>query len=164
MLHAAIAVKLVYKKNYVCIIETLVPSWNKYHVHFCSFRFKFRQLSMVHGPSFEPSDPITWGRRAQVHMILYERNSGQCPSEDIKTRALIHLLNKCKCKCVCLSDSDIPLISADLNLHPWHWNSHLYGFTSSGENSAHFLQLIPFKILHFSFHQVPITAGWTDSA
>ena len=32
------------------------------------------------------------------------------------------------------------------------------------ENSAHFLQLLPFTILHCSFHQVPITAGWTEAA
>ena len=48
------------------------------------------------------------------------------------------------------------------NLHPWYWNSLLYGLISSGENSAHFLQLLPFTILHSSFHQVPITAGWTE--
>ena len=35
---------------------------------------------------------------------------------------------------------------------------------SSGENSAHFLQLLPLTILHCSFHQVPITAGWTEAA
>ena len=34
---------------------------------------------------------------------------------------------------------------------------------SSGENSAHFLQLMPFTIFQFSFHQVPITAGWTEA-
>ena len=32
------------------------------------------------------------------------------------------------------------------NLHPWYWNSLLYGLISSGENSAHFLQPMPFKI------------------
>ena len=42
------------------------------------------------------------------------------------------------------------------NLHPWYRNSLLYGLISSGENSAHFLQLITyhntishFTILHF---------------
>ena len=50
------------------------------------------------------------------------------------------------------------------NLHPWYWNSHLYRLISSGENSSHFLQLLPFTILHCSFHQVPITAGWTEAA
>ena len=56
------------------------------------------------------------------------------------------------------------------NLHPWYRNSLLYGLISSGENSAHFLQLMTyhnaishFTILHFSFHQVPITAGWTEA-
>ena len=48
------------------------------------------------------------------------------------------------------------------NLHPLYWNSLLYGLISSGENSAHFLQLLPFTILNCSFHQVPITAGWTE--
>ena len=31
-------------------------------------------------------------------------------------------------------------------LHPWYWNSLLYGLISSGESSAHFLQLMPFTI------------------
>ena len=35
------------------------------------------------------------------------------------------------------------------NLHPWYWNSLLYGLISSGENSANFLQLMPFTIFHF---------------
>ena len=35
------------------------------------------------------------------------------------------------------------------NLHPWYWNSLLYGLISSGENSTHFLQLMPFTIFHF---------------
>ena len=50
------------------------------------------------------------------------------------------------------------------NLHPWYWNSLLHGLISCGENSAHFLQLISFTILHFSFHQVPITAGCAEAA
>ena len=33
------------------------------------------------------------------------------------------------------------------NLHPWHWNSLSYSLISSGENSAHFLQLTPFTIM-----------------
>ena len=45
------------------------------------------------------------------------------------------------------------------NLHPWYWNSLLHSLISSGENSAHFLQLMPFTILHFSFHQIPITGS-----
>ena len=48
------------------------------------------------------------------------------------------------------------------NLHPWYWNSLLYSLISSGEKSAHFLQLMPFTIIHFSFHQAPIIAGWTE--
>ena len=40
------------------------------------------------------------------------------------------------------------------NLHPMYWNSLLYGLISSGENSAHFLQLMPFTILQFLFDQV----------
>ena len=52
------------------------------------------------------------------------------------------------------------------NLHSWYWNSLLYDLISSGENSAHFLQLMPFTILHspFYFHQILITAGWTEAA
>ena len=43
------------------------------------------------------------------------------------------------------------------NLHPWYWNSLLYGLTSSGENSAHFLQLMPFTI--FPVFVPPDTSG-----
>ena len=50
------------------------------------------------------------------------------------------------------------------NLHPWYWNSLLYCLISCGENSVHFLQLMPFTVLHVSFHQIPITAGWTEAA
>ena len=40
---------------------------------------------------------------------------------------------------------DIPSSSADCTiLRPWYRNSLLYGLISSGENSAHFLQLMPF--------------------
>ena len=48
-------------------------------------------------------------------------------------------------------------------LHPWYWNSLLYALISFGETSAHFLQLMPFTILQFSFHQVPINAGWAEA-
>ena len=45
-----------------------------------------------------------------------------------------------------------------------YWNSFLYSLISSGEDSAfaHFAANIAnhYK-LAFSFHQVPITAGWT---
>ena len=54
------------------------------------------------------------------------------------------------------------------NLHPWYRNSLLYGLISSGENSAHFLQLMPFHnaishftILHFFFRSTryPLLLG-----
>ena len=35
------------------------------------------------------------------------------------------------------------------NLQSWCWDSRLYGVISSGENSAHFLQLMPLTILLF---------------
>ena len=35
------------------------------------------------------------------------------------------------------------------NLHPWYWNSLLFCLISSGENLAHFLQLMAFTIFHF---------------
>ena len=49
------------------------------------------------------------------------------------------------------------------NLHPWYWNSLLYCLISSWERSVHFLQLMPFTILQFSFQQVPITTGWAEA-
>ena len=49
------------------------------------------------------------------------------------------------------------------NLQAWYWNSLLYGHISSGENSVHFLQLMPFTTLQFSLHKVPITAGWAEA-
>ena len=53
------------------------------------------------------------------------------------------------------------------NLHPWHRNSLLYSLISSGENSAlaHFAAAIAnYYNLACSFHQVPITVGWTEAA
>ena len=50
------------------------------------------------------------------------------------------------------------------NVHPGYYNSLLYSLISSGKNSAHFLQRMPFTMLNFSFHQVLITAGWTEAA
>ena len=50
------------------------------------------------------------------------------------------------------------------NLHLWYWNSYLYSLISSGEDSAfaHFAAAIANRYnLAFSFHHVPITAGWT---
>ena len=32
-----------------------------------------------------------------------------------------------------------------------------------GENSAHFLQLMPHTILQVLFYQLPITAGWAEA-
>ena len=48
-------------------------------------------------------------------------------------------------------------------LRPWYWNLLLNGLIS-GKNSALFQQLLPIIIRHVSFHQVPITAGWTEAA
>ena len=42
-----------------------------------------------------------------------------------------------------------PELSRLYNLHPWYCNSLLYRLISSGENSAHFLQLMPFTIFQF---------------
>ena len=35
------------------------------------------------------------------------------------------------------------------NLHPWYWKSFSNGFIFAGDNSAHFLQLMPFTIFQF---------------
>ena len=54
--------------------------------------------------------------------------------------------------------------SADFTSYTtWYWNSLLSSLISSGENSMHFLQLMSFTILQFSFHQVSNTAGWTEA-
>ena len=50
------------------------------------------------------------------------------------------------------------------NLHPWYWNSLLYGLISSGERE--FSAFSAPNAIHnsqFSFHQVPITAGWAKA-
>ena len=44
------------------------------------------------------------------------------------------------------------------NLHPWYWNSLLFCLISSGENLAHFLQLLAFTI--FQFFVPPGTHYW----
>ena len=62
---------------------------------------------------------------------------------------------------------DIPAGSADYNLHPWYWNTLFNSLIPSGGNSAfvHFAAAIANHYnLTFSFHQVPITAGWTEAA
>ena len=53
------------------------------------------------------------------------------------------------------------------NLHHWYWNSLLYSLISSSKTSAfvHFgLAIANHCNLAFSFHQVLITAGWTNTA
>ena len=53
------------------------------------------------------------------------------------------------------------------NLHPWYWTSSLYSLTSSREKSAfaHFAAAITNHCNSaFSFYQIPITAGWTETA
>ena len=50
---------------------------------------------------------------------------------------------------------------------PWYWNTLFYSLISSGENSAsaHFAAAVANHYnLAFSFHQVPINAGWTGAA
>ena len=48
------------------------------------------------------------------------------------------------------------------NLHPWYWNSLLYGLIYSGENSAHFLQL-PFTVIHFCSTRYLVDSGFLGS-
>ena len=51
------------------------------------------------------------------------------------------------------------------NLHPWYWNSLLYGLISSRENATHFLQLMSFTNLHFHSTRYPSLLGglrWHD--
>ena len=53
------------------------------------------------------------------------------------------------------------------NLHPWYQNSLIYSLSLSGKNSAfvHFAAAIANHYNSaFSFHQVLITAGWTEAA
>ena len=76
-----------------------------------------------------------------MNQINIKSDMGTCCAADI-----------CKCKCKCRGlQSEIPMSSVDYNLHPWYWNSLLYRLISSGENSVHFLQLMPFTIFS-SFH------------
>ena len=52
-----------------------------------------------------------------------------------------------------------PLSSADFTIYTpcWYWNSLLFSLISSGGNSA----IANIYNLAFSFHQVPVTVGWT---
>ena len=58
-----------------------------------------------------------------------------------------------------------PLSSADFTIYAPRIGTFLYSLISSGENSA-FVQFDAAIANHynlaFSFHQVPITAGWTE--
>ena len=63
--------------------------------------------------------------------------------------------------------SDLPLSSAFTIYIPGIGILLLYSLISSGENSAfaHFTAAIANHYnLTFSFHKVPITAGWTEAA
>ena len=68
-----------------------------------------------------------------------------------------------KYECVSLQ-SDIPLSSANFTLYTPGLGTLSYRNTiiPSWEKLGHFRQLMPFINIHFSFHQVPITAGWTE--
>ena len=60
-----------------------------------------------------------------------------------------------------------PLSSADFTIYAPGIGTLSYSLISSGENSAfaHFAAAIANHYnLAFSFHQVPITAGWTEAA
>ena len=48
--------------------------------------------------------------------------------------------------------------SADFTIYTPSVETLSYSLISSGENSAHFLQLMPFTILQFTFHQ-SVTSG-----
>ena len=67
------------------------------------------------------------------------------------------------------------ILNVNVNIYIYSLISHRFQQTSKftplvfellhiWSHLAHFLQLMPFTILHFSFHQVPITAGWTEAA
>ena len=62
---------------------------------------------------------------------------------------------------------DIPVGSADCTIYTHGDGTHTYSLISSVENSAfaHFAAAVANHYnLAFSFHQVPITAGWTEAA
>ena len=63
---------------------------------------------------------------------------------------------------------DIPVGSEDCTIYiPGIGTHSFYSLISSGENSAvaHFAAaIVNHYNLAFSFHQVPITAGWTEVA
>ena len=76
-------------------------------------------------------------------------------------------LSSNKCKMYVYSLISPWVHQTSYNLQPWYWNSLVYSLISSGENSA-FARFAAALDNHynlaFSFHQVPITAGWTDAA
>ena len=56
------------------------------------------------------------------------------------------------------------------NSHPCYWNSlsHMvymviWSYLTSCGEFRHFLQLMSFSVSNFSFHRVPITAGWAEA-
>ena len=62
---------------------------------------------------------------------------------------------------------DILIGSADCTIYTPGIGTHTFSLISSGENSAfvHFgVATANHCNLAFSFHQVPITAGWTEAA
>ena len=64
--------------------------------------------------------------------------------------AALFFLSRYKCKCSCLQSGYSCEFSRLCILHLWYWNTLISDLISSGENSAHFLQLGPTTtILHF---------------
>ena len=59
-----------------------------------------------------------------------------------------------------IAQSDIPVSSADITIYTPGIGTLFYGLISSGRiHRILNMQLMPFTILQFLFHQVPINAG-----
>ena len=105
----------------------------------------------------------------QDNNIIFSIDTVHIKASDVNKRGILASPRHAQCllpATACrISRSTTAVSAADFvhNLHPWFWNSILYSLIFSWDNSAHFLQLMPFTVLHFSFHHVPIAAGWAKA-
>ena len=154
------------------IENRVIPIWQMWKslgIYFWSiFLYMSMKLILVHtNPqlSLRVMDCSHQGARWQI--LLYGRN-WQCWQRRLKQwKWLWYRKRKRKCKRVNVNMSVYGLKFSKLyNLHLWYWNSLLYTLISFGENStfAHFSAAIANHYnLAFLFHQVPITAVWTEA-
>ena len=127
-------------------------------------------------------------------MMAWDQQVTESGTDYNSTLAVSKLFQECKCKCRQFGGKRVNLYTSNsnqldpfaseltmcmfivwylfllrrlLNLHPWYRNSLCLSLISTEVNSAfaRFVAAIANHYnLHHNFHQIPITAGWTQAA